>query len=161
MSDHLCPLCRVNQCDPDPEGPSPRDGVLYYSSYCTGCTLLSGYRTHTHTYYPSPAQVAAGTFKAGHSWRTLVAVRPMWESGSHVGFRCSEFGECGWKHRFTADERMLCDQHQALKGMCVYHREHAQERGECDERGYITEFGREEERRRSNRDNWDPGRYIQ
>lgn len=160
----MCPLCKIRECEFDNEPPGPGG----YWSTCGTCLLLSGSREHSHTYYPSPAQVKAGTFKAGHSWRTSVSVRPLWEGGVHIGFRCSEFDQCGWEHRFTAEELQPCHEHKShggfpvetIKGMCFTSREHRMERGECDERGYITEFGRERERERSDAANWDPGRYV-
>jgi hypothetical protein len=48
-----------------------------------------------------------------------------------------------------------------IKGLCFTSRKHRAERGECDERGYITDYGREQERLRSDAANWDPGRCIE
>lgn len=161
----LCPICKIRPCEYDDEPPGPGG----YFSTCDVCLSLSGYRDHTHTYYPSPGQVAAGTYEAGHSWRTSVIVRPIWEDDAHVGFRCSAFDECGWERRFTAGELESCGEHKShagfpvttIKGLCFTSREHRRERGECDERGYITEYGREQDRLRSDAANWDPGRYIE
>jgi hypothetical protein len=160
----MCPLCKIRERSYDDEPPGPGG----YFSYCSTCTLLSGYREHNHTYYPSPAQVKAGTFKAGHSWRTSVSVHPLWEDGVHIGFRCSEFDRCGWERRFTVEELQPCHEHKShggfpietIKGLCFTGRDHRAERGECDERGYVTECGREKEREREDAANWDPGRYI-
>lgn len=158
----ICPLCKINERDWDSE-PGGRGG---YFSYCTTCSMLCGYREHSHTYYGSPAQVAAGTYKAGHSWRTSVSVRPLWEDGRHVGFRCSEFDRCGWEQRFTVEDMEPCKKHSkwptlpVLKGVCRNYQEHRQARGECDERGHITDQGREAARLRIDAANWDPGKYV-
>lgn len=160
----ICPLCRVNERDWDSE--PGRYGGGYYS-HCTRCSGLCGTREHTHTYYGSPAQVAAGTVKAGHSWRTTVLLHPIIENNAHVGYRCTEFDRCGWEQRFTAEESRPCPvhtgypSHPVLTGTCRNYREHLQARGECDERGYITEYGREQERLRCDAANWDPGRYLE
>lgn len=162
MKAPICPLCGIRECDRADEG----NGPISYFSRCGTCTSLSGYRDHSHTYYGSPAQVAAGAYRAGHSWRTLVTVRPIWKDGKHVGFRCSEFDRCGWERRFTAEDMEECPEHSkspnlpTLKGVCRNHREHRRVRGECNERGWITEFGREAERLRSDAANWDPGQYV-
>jgi hypothetical protein len=64
-----------------------------------------------------------------------VSLRPVWEDGSHVGYRCVEFDRCGWQKLFTAEERQNCGMHSAypslpvLKGVCVNYREHRRERG--------------------------------
>lgn len=157
----ICPICDIRErsCDDEPPGPGS------YFSTCSTCSLLSGYREHSHTCYPSPAQVAAGTFKAGHSWRTSVSVRPLWEDGRHIGFRCSEFERCGWEERFTAEDMEPCPDHTlpyhpVPRAVCRNYRDHRQAAGECDERGYITEHGRERERLRSDAANWDPGSYV-
>lgn len=158
----ICPLCGIRERSYDDEPPGPGS----YFSHCTTCALLSGYRDHSHTYYPNPAQVAAGTYKAGHSWRTLVTIRPLWESGNHIGYRCSEFEQCGWEERFTADDLTPCAIHTPhpdypfLTGVCRDYQEHRQERGECDGRGWINDHGREQERKRSDAANWDPGGYV-
>ena len=163
MNAPMCPLCKIRERDYDCEPPGPGS----YYAFCGTCASLSGYREHNHTYYPSPAQVAAGTFKAGDSWRTLVTVRPLWEDGNHVGFRCSEFDRCGWEHRFTDEELQPCHDHRAhggwpietIKGKCFTMREHRIERGECDKDGYITDYGRQMDRKRSDAANWDSGGY--
>lgn len=160
----ICPLCKVNPREYDDEPPDPGS----YYSYCGRCSSLVGTREHTHTYYGSPAQVAAGTIKAGHSWRTTVLLHPIIEDDRHVGYRCTEFDLCGWEHRFTAEELEPCHAHKShggfsvetIKGKCANYREHRLERGECDGRGYITEYGRKQGRLRSDAANWDPGRYI-
>ena len=159
----LCPLCKINPREFDYEPPGPGS----YYSYCGRCSGLVGTREHTHTYYGSPAQVAAGTVRAGHSWRTTVLLHPIIEGDRHVGYRCTKFEQCGWEQRFTAKDMDPCSTHsthpkyhQVPKGVCVNHQEHRQARGECDERGYITDYGREQERVRSDAANWDPGRYI-
>lgn len=158
----ICPLCGIRECSPanDPGMPPA------WFSRCLTCTTLTGYRDHNHTCYPSPAQVKAGTFEEGHSWRTAVPLRPLWENGRHVGFQCTEFDRCGWQHRFTPEEMEPCETHSrpgspVPKGVCRNYLGHRQERGEVDERGYITPYGREQEQRRSDAANWDPGRYIE
>lgn len=156
----ICSLCKIRECGRADEPPGP----VSYFSRCGTCMGLSGYREHSHTYYPSPAQVAAGTFKAGHSWRTLISLRPLWEDGAHVGYRCAEFDRCGWEERFTAEDMEPCPvhtrfpDHPVLKGVCRNRREHRP--GEFDARGHITEHGREREQLRSDAANWDPGRYV-
>ncbi len=164
MSEPICPICKVNMCEYDSEPPGPGS----YSSTCFRCFSLSGYRDHSHTYYGSPAQVAAGTIAAGHSWRTAVTVRPIIEDNRHVGYRCSQFRDCGWEHRFTPEELELCPEHSepprhgpTPKAVCANRREHRRKRGEVDERGYITDHGRVEERRREDAANWDPGQYFE
>lgn len=159
----LCPICKINECSWDSEPPGPGS----YFSNCTTCMRLSGYRDHSHTYYPNPAQVAAGAYPAGHSWRTSVSVRPTWEGGKHTGYRCTEFGTCGWEQRFTVEDLAACDVHTQRRlgepiplGVCRDYREHRQARGEVDKRGYITDHGREQYRLRSDAANWDPGRYV-
>ena len=112
-------------------------------------------------------QVAAGTYKAGHSWRTLVSLEPLWEDGRHIGFRCSQFDQCAWELRFTAEELEPCPTHTrfpdypTLKGVCKNYLEHRRERGECDDRGYVNDHGREAEQFRLDAANWDPGRYVE
>lgn len=170
MEPPICPLCKVRERSHDTEPgrePAYYEGESSYFSTCYECTALSGYREHSHTYYGSPAQVAAGTFAAGHSWRTAVSLRPVWEDGEHVGFRCAEFERCGWEQRFTPEEREPCPVHTqfteypVIKGVCVNHEEHRRERGECNERGWINDVGRAAERARSDAANWDPGRYVE
>lgn len=160
----ICPLCKIRECGRSDEGGSE----MSYFSTCTECLFLSGYRDHGHTHYPSPAQVAAGTYREGQSWRTSETVRPIWEDGVHVGFRCGRFDLCGWEHRFTPEELQPCEHDngfgfpvKTIKGVCRNYQSHRQQRGECDERGYITEYGREQEQLRSDAANWDPGRYIE
>lgn len=167
MEPPICPLCKVRERDHDTE--PGRDWTYYesecsYSTYCTVCAMLSGTREHTHQHYPSPAQVAAGSYKADATWRTTEVVRPIWRAdGKHVGYRCDDFARCGWEHYFTAEELEPCATHQGRPfGLCRNFREHRVERGELDPApyAYITEYGREEERRRSDATVWDPGGYI-
>lgn len=159
----MCPLCKIREREWDSE--PGRYGGGYYST-CGTCSGLTRYRGHNHTHYPSPVQVSAGTYVAGASWRTAVLVRPVWEDGVHVGFRCDEFDVCGWEYPFTAAEREVCERHTefpdhpVIKGVCFQSREHRVERGECDERGYITEYGRRMVLEREDAANWDPGRYV-
>lgn len=161
MEPPICPLCGVNARERADEPGQP----ISYFTLCHVCTSLSGYREHTHTYYPSPAQVTAGTYEAGHSWRTAVSVRPLWEGGAHIGFRCTEFDRCGWERRFDAFELEPCDVHTGAlgrpvpSGVCRMHPDHRP--GEFDGRGHITEYGRQRERERQDAANWDPGRYIE
>jgi len=154
----LCPLCKARDCsytnEPGKEG--------YYST-CYVCSLLTGYRDHSHVEHPSEAQVRAGTYPAGHSWRTVQILRPLWENGRHVGYRCAGHNPCGFEEWFTNEAMEPCPVHsgdprygEVLRGVCLNWREHRFERGECDEKGYITEFGRREEKRRSDKANWDP-----
>lgn len=165
----ICPLCGVRERSFDGEPPLSDNWESNFYSHCYECSSLCGTREHTHTYYGSPAQVAAGTVKDGHSWRTTVTLRPIMEDGKHVGFRCLEFDRCGWEHRFTAEEFLSCSEHvthggfpyTTIKGMCFNSQDHRRERGECDERGYITDYGREQERLRSDAANWDPGHYVE
>lgn len=159
----LCPNCKINRCSRADE---PGQRVSYFS-HCYTCTMLTGHRDHSHTRYPSPAQVAAGTYPAGHSWRTSVIVRPLWEGGKHVGYRCVEFDVCGWEERFTAEEMEPCSEHTRypddpmIKGVCQRYLEHRTAAGELDGRGYITDYGRQRERERSDAANWDPGQYVE
>lgn len=164
MSEPICPICKVNPREYDSEPPGPGS----YSYSCFRCFSLSGYRDHSHTYYGSPAQVAAGTIAAGHSWRTAVTVRPVFEDDRHVGYRCDRFGDCGWEQRFTPEELEMCPEHSepprhgpTPKGACVNHRDHRLKRGEIDHRGWLTDHGRAEEKRRGDAANWDPGRYLE
>ena len=172
MEAPMCPLCKIRECDQDTE--PGRDWKYYesaasYSYTCSTCSLMGGIRDHSHQHYPSPAQVAAGTFKAGHSWRTAERLEPVWENGQHIGYRCGRFFECGWEEIFTAEQREPCHEHtthggypiEVMKGVCVNYREHRLARGECyPPHGYITEYGREQENKRSDAAVWDPGRYI-
>lgn len=160
----MCPLCKIRECGYDGEPPSPG-----YFTHCDTCTILTGYQEHSHTHYPSPAQVEAGTYPAGHSHRTAVIVHPLWGDGAHVGFRCDEFDRCGWERRFTAAELEACPtEHKShggwpvetIRGKCFNSLEHRIERGECDDRGRITEYGRRMQREREDAANWDPGRYV-
>lgn len=160
----LCPLCKTRPRSFDSEPPGPGG----YSSHCTECSMLICSRDHAHTHYPNPAHVAAGAYPtAGCSWRTTVTLLPAWEDGRHVGYRCAEFSRCGWEVRFTPEERERCPTHTqhpdrpVSKGACRDYREHRQERGEQDERGYITAYGREQEQLRSDAAVWDPGQYIE
>lgn len=159
----LCPICKINPREYDSEPPGPGS----YFSHCYRCSSLVGTRDHSHTYYGSPAQVAAGTYRADQSWRTTVTLHPIIENDRHVGFRCVRFDECGWEHRFTAEELEPCSHvnnwgfpYETIKGLCANGLQHRQERGELDERGWITDYGREREQLRSDADNWDPGKYI-
>lgn len=162
MENPLCPLCGINplflEYDPDSIYPPS------YDTYCMRCTGLMRSGPHNHTHYPSPVQVAAGTFKAGHSWRTASQTYPLWEDGKHVGYTCADYEPCGWVGRFTPAELQPCTlpAHKGkIFGVCRDYREHRKHRGECDGRGWITEAGREAERDRSDAANWDPGRYIE
>ena len=170
MKAPICPLCLIRERSHDDEpGRSPEyyGSEANYFSTCFECCMLSGYRDHSHAYYGSPAQVAAGTFRAGYSWRTRESVQPLWESGSHVGYRCRKFAECGWEQRFTPEEREGCELHTlfpalpVLKGVCRDYQEHRQERGECDGRGHLTDHGEAQEHLRSDAAVWDPGKYIE
>lgn len=168
----ICPICKVNERSYDSEPPNPG-----YFSYCFGCSSLINSGQHNHTHYPSPAQVKAGTYKAGHSWRTSQSVHPVFENGVHVGYRCvgADSELCGWERRFTPEEMEECPSEHREKGFggrpgmirkmvrhaCHRSHEHRLERGEVDERGYITELGRSVEDARSDATNWDPGRYIE
>jgi hypothetical protein len=151
----ICPICEINECEWDSEPPGPGG----YFDTCGRCTGLTGYRTHSHTYGPSEAQVQAGTFREGHTWRTSRLMRPIWEGGKHVGYRCADVDPCGFEERFSGDDFDLCPIHagprygQVIKGQCRNHQDHRVERGECDKRGYITEHGRREERRRADEQN--------
>ena len=158
MSDApICPLCKIREREFDSEPPGPGS----YFSNCSPCSLLIGYRYHSHTHYPTEVQVKAGTFRAGHSWRTSVAMLPVFEGGAHVGYRCGRSSDrgCDYAEWFTAEEREACPTHTkfpdypVLKGVCHDFPEHRIERGEIDGRGYLTEFGRAEERRRSDEAN--------
>lgn len=143
-----CPICLVNDRDWDSEPPGPGS----YFSHCTRCSLMSGYRDHSHTYRYSATVVQANNLDPNHSWRTAQVMRPLWEDGRHVGYRCDgRSGEhaCNYVERFTGTDLEPCAIHRDLvKGACRNHQEHRQERGEVDERGHITDFGRREERRR-------------
>lgn len=173
MEAPICPLCKIRTCDADTEPgrePSYYGSAASYSTYCTTCSMLSGTRTHAHQHYGSPVQVAAGTVKAGHSWRTTELLRPIWRAdGKHVGFRCDKFDQCGWQHYFTPEELEPCPVHTSFPdypqifGVCRDYLEHRIERGECDPhpRPYMTEFGRKESQRRSDEQVWDPGKYIE
>jgi hypothetical protein len=173
MNAPICPICKINERSYDSE--PPRGG---YFSHCYRCSSLITQSEHNHTHYPSPAQVAAGTYKAGHSWRTSQSVHPIIENDVHVGYRCvgthSEL--CGWERRFTAEEMEPCPTehrghsfgggtrgivYKAVRHECQRSREHRKERGETDERGYITDVGRAAEAAHSDATNWDPGRYIE
>lgn len=168
MEGPICPLCKIRECGrADEPGWDGTPGEPSYFSTCSTCTALSGYGVHSHTYYGSPAQVAAGTVKAGHSWRTSVSLRPTWDGGIHTGYRCTEFDRCGWEQVFTAEELKVCPAHTKFPdwpvsyGQCFNHQEHRLERGECEPvHGYITDHGRAEESKRSDANNWDPGRYM-
>lgn len=164
----ICPLCGIRERSYDGEPPVKGDERDYFS-HCYECSRLAGYGEHSHTYYPNPEQIKAGTFKAGHSWRTLVSLNPIMEGGEHVGYRCTQFQKCGWEHRFTAKELEICTAHTDLfghpmgryiKGVCVNSRTHRMERGECNEQGYITDKGRAENEKRSDAQTWDPGHYV-
>jgi len=162
MEAPICPLCKIRERSYDSE-PGGEPG---YFSHCYVCSSLSGYGVHSHTYYGSPAQVAAGTYRAGQSWRTSVSLRPLWEDGTHIGYRCTEFDRCGWEQRFTAEELAPCPTHSdayntVAVGVCVNSQVHRIERGEAEApHGYITDHGRVEEQKRSDVNNWDPGRYV-
>jgi hypothetical protein len=159
MKAPICPICGVNERSYDSE---PGGGG--YFSHCLRCFWLINQAEHNHTIYPSPAQVAAGTYKAGHTWRTAQTVHPIIENNVHVGYRCvgvhSEL--CKWERRFTAEEMEPCPKgYPKLRHQCHRSSEHRLERGEIDERGYLTELGRAAERAHTDATNWDPGRYIE
>lgn len=165
MKAPICPLCGINEREYDSEPPRPGG----YFSFCYPCSSLITQGEHNHTVYPSPAQVKAGTYKAGHSWKTAQIVHPLMERGVHVGYRCTEFDRCGWERRFTPEELEPCDGHrnqfgypiETIKGRCSRMPEHRLARGEIDERGYITDHGREVERLHAEATTWDPGGYVQ
>lgn len=173
MQAPICPLCKINECDQDTE--PGRDWRYYespesYSSMCTRCMFLSTTREHSHQHYPSPAQVKAGTWEAGHSWRTAEMVRPVFTDGKHTGYRCERFEDCGWERVFTAEEMEECPDHvteyglsySVMKAVCHNSRRHRLERGEVElPHGYITDHGREVERIHSDATVWDPGKYIE
>lgn len=170
MKPPICPLCKVREREYDSEPPL-HGGELDYFAHCGTCSALCGYRDHTHTYYPSPVQVEAGTFPAGRSWRTTVTLRPIMDAGVHVGFRCSQFELCGWEQRFTAADMELCPVAHVnnwgftipprYKVLCARTFHHLRERGEIDgPHGWITEHGRKAEQERIDAANWDPGKYI-
>jgi hypothetical protein len=145
-----CPLCLVNDRDWDSEPPGPRS----YFAHCTECALLSGYREHSHTYRYSEAQLRKNPqYRADHTWRTSQTMRPVWDSGRHVGYRCAgghHDGACSYLETFSAVDRQECATHPGmLRGVCRNFREHRFERGECDEHGYVTEFGEQEAKRRA------------
>lgn len=162
MTEPVCPLCniRVREFCNEPPGPGS------YYSYCAMCALLVGLGDHTHTYYYSPAQVAAVPDRAGMSWRTAMVVLPLMQEGAHAGYRCRNFDQCGWEYWFAGEDLKVCTTHTrsvgspVLRGVCLNYPEHRLERGECYESGFITEYGREQEKIRSDAANWDPGRYI-
>lgn len=168
----LCPLCGVREREFDGEPPLSEEWENNFFGSCAECSSLVGYRDHTHTYYGSPAQVKAGTVKAGHSWRTTVSLVPIMENGTHVGFRCTQHELCGWEQRFTAADMEPCPVEHVdrygikhpptYKVMCERsHPDHKRERGEIDgPHGYITEHGRAVERQRSDAENWGPGHYV-
>jgi hypothetical protein len=169
MKAPICPLCKINECDFDSEPPGPGS----YSTHCTRCFFLITSAEHNHTIYPSPAQVAAGTFRAGHSWRTSQLTHPIMENGVHVGYRCAGYDRerCGWERRFTAEDMEPCEvTHKGhsgwplaatLRHQCHRMREHRIERGEVDERGYITDHGRAVEAAHGEATTWDPGGHFE
>lgn len=168
MNGPICPLCGIRERSYDGEPPVKGDARDYFS-YCYECSSLCGYGDHTHTYYGSPEQVAAGTYRAGQSWMTSVTLNPIMEKGEHVGYRCTQFRQCGWEHRFTPEELELCTEHTdlfghpsppQLKGVCVNGRDHRMERGECNAQGYVTDKGRAAHEARVQAANWDPGHYV-
>lgn len=166
----LCRLCGVRDRQFDGEPPLSKKWENNFFDRCAECASLVGYRDHTHTYYGSPAQIRAGSVKAGHSWRTTVLLVPIMDNGVHVGFRCMEFDLCGWEQRFSAADMELCDwEHRnhmrflvpaQYKVLCTRSQDHRVANGECDERGAITEYGRQVERELSDAANWDPGHYV-
>ena len=172
MKPPICPLCKINECDQDTE--PGREWQYYesresYSLTCMRCQFLATSREHSHQHYPSPAQIKAGTWAAGHSWRTSEMADPVWTDGKHTGYRCRKFSDCGWERVFTAEEMEHCTAHvqdpgvprDIIKAVCHNSRFHRLERGEVyPPHGYITDHGREVERAHSDATVWDPGRYT-
>jgi hypothetical protein len=174
MNAPICPICKVSEREFDSEPPAPGS----YYSYCFRCSSLITTAEHNHTHYPSPAQVAAGTYKEGHSWRTAQLTRPIIEGNVHVGYRCAGVDSelCGWERRFTAREMETCPTEHRSEGYggkrsgfvvktlryeCFNSHDHRLERGEVNERGHMTDLGREVYAAHSDATNWDPGRYIE
>lgn len=148
----MCPDCKIRECDQDSEPP----GGGYFST-CVTCSNLGGYRAHTHAEYPTQAQVQAGVYREGHTWRTSQTMRPLWEDGRHVGFRCWDRA-CGFEERFTADDLTPCPDHPGLAvWQCRNHKDHRIQRGEATQpHGYLTDKGRQADAERVNAQVWDP-----
>lgn len=166
----ICPLCGIRERMYDSEPPLS-GGERDYFSHCYECSSLIRYRDHTHTFYGSPEQVAAGSVKAGHSWRTLITLHPIMVDGEPVGYRCTEFDRCGWEIFFTPEEMELCTvDHRThnnipiprrIKALCRDSWDHRVERGEISlPHGYITDHGRTVEQERADANTWDPGKYV-
>lgn len=163
MNAPICHNCGVRECGFDSEGGGP----VSYSDLCTRCSMLHTQTEHSHTYYGSPAQVAAGTYRAGHSWQTAVSARAIIENDRHVGYRCTRFELCGWERRYTAAELVPCREHTGPTGdpsplgACSDAKSHRVGRGEVDPvSGFLTEHGRTAEWQRIMAANWDPGEYV-